>query len=256
MNANPLSPLVTTVIILTSVLLPVVLWAGIDYLAKLQFDRRVARRVSIGTAVALFGWLFIALLLAIDSFFAITGDGLPPVALAGGWLVFLLAAVFGIPQFRQLVRAVPIEWLAAVQTTRVIGYSFIIARDQGLIPATFGTPAGWGDLLTGLLAPLVAYALVAKVSQARSLALAWNTFGLADLIVAASLGILTAPGAIQTVATDFVYNDAVQIGEFPLVLVPATLVPLVFVAHIISFYKLLSEPVPARRSSLLSGADA
>src|SRR5262249_30338754 len=58
----------------------------------------------------------------------------------------------------------------------------------------FAIPAGVGDLLTGLFAPLIAYWWVAGKPYARTAAIAWNMFGIADLVNAVVLGGLTGGG--------------------------------------------------------------
>jgi hypothetical protein len=55
-------------------------------------------------------------------------------------------------------------------------------------------PAGIGDVATGLLAPFAAYAWYNAKPYARGAAIAWNVFGIADLINAVALGTLTDGG--------------------------------------------------------------
>jgi fatty acid desaturase len=91
----------------------------------------------------------------------------------------------------------------------------------------FAIPAGVGDVLTGLFAPLVAYWLVAGKPYARTAAIAWNLFGMADLVNAVALGALTGGGGGGIV--------------FPLVLIPAYAVPRAFLVHSYSLIGLLRK---------------
>lgn len=61
----------------------------------------------------------------------------------------------------------------------------------GQLPGLFALPAGIGDVATGLLALLVAYAWYSGKPYARGAAIAWNLFGMADLVDAVVLGTLT-----------------------------------------------------------------
>ncbi|HEV3395466.1 MAG TPA: hypothetical protein VG100_04940, partial [Xanthobacteraceae bacterium] len=96
-------------------------------------------------------------------------------------------------------------------------------------------PAGVGDVLTGLLAPLVAYWWFAGKPYARTAAIAWNLFGMADLINAVAIGALTGGGGGGIV--------------FPIVLIPVYGVPRAFLVHSYSLIGLLRrasrQPTPA-----------
>jgi hypothetical protein len=81
----------------------------------------------------------------------------------------------------------------------------------------FAIPAGVGDVLTGIFAPLVAYWWFAGKPYARTAAIAWNLFGMADLVTAFTLGSLTGGGGGGIV--------------FPIVLIPIYAVPRAFLIH-------------------------
>jgi len=93
---------------------------------------------------------------------------------------------------RTLNAAMPPWWLIAVQTYRVAGAMFIWPfMTAGELPAGFALPAGIGDFLTGLAAPFVAAAVATNRPGARAWAVAWNWFGLIDLIAAPTAAVLT-----------------------------------------------------------------
>jgi hypothetical protein len=74
-----------------------------------------------------------------------------------------------------------------------------------VIPAGFAIPAAVGDFLTGLAAPWVASRVAQRRPGALTLAIAWNLFGIADLIVAPLSAVL---------------SQAPVLTLYPLVLVP------------------------------------
>jgi hypothetical protein len=61
----------------------------------------------------------------------------------------------------------------------------------GILPAGFALPAGIGDALTGLAAPFVAAAIAQRRPGAHRWAVAWNWFGIIDLIVAPVAAVLS-----------------------------------------------------------------
>ena len=108
--------------------------------------------------------------------------------LAVGYVVLLS------PTFRAVIAGIPQHWLIGIQTFRILGGVFLIRYFNGELPALFAVPAGVGDVLTGVLAPLVAYWWFVGKPYARSAAIAWNLFGMADLMNAVALGALTGVG--------------------------------------------------------------
>jgi hypothetical protein len=115
---------------------------------------------------------------------------------------------------------------------------------EGQLPGVFAIPAGVGDVLTGVLAPLVAYWWFVGKPYARRAAIAWNLFGMADLINAVAIGALTGGGGGGIV--------------FPLLLIPMYGVPRAFLIHSYSLIGLLRgtsrQPAPAQ--SLHYGVEA
>jgi len=171
-----------------------------------------------GSGFAALPWLGIALALAL-----------------GGWL---LAA--RIPALAQALTApgTPAR-LALPQTLRVIGGVFVAAWLLGELPAVFALPAGLGDIAVGIAAPFVARRLARGGSRAAGL---WfNGLGLLDLVVAVTLGTLSRPGPQQILAVD-APGEALTL--LPLVLIPATAVPLAAALHIMSIRRLRAEAGP------------
>jgi hypothetical protein len=103
------------------------------------------------------------------------------------------------------------------------------------LPGLFAWPAGLGDVLVGVLAPVVALAYARAPHVNADLVSLWNIFGLVDLVVAVSTGVLTSPSPVQLFAFDQP-NELITI--FPLVLIPVFLVPVSVLLHLISLSKL------------------
>jgi len=82
---------------------------------------------------------------------------------------------------------------------------------------------------------------------ARRAVLFWNSFGLADLVTAVTLGALSAPGPSR------VFFDAPGSGlmtSVPWILIPCFLVPSLSFVHLVVFYQTLRMPAADGRNAL------
>ena len=191
------------------------------------------QRWAIGSAMILTAWLVGIMLLAASGFFRPDAQRIPAallMTLAAGYLLFLS------PTFREIIAGIPQHWLIGIQTFRVLGGVFLVRYFQGELPGLFAIPAGVGDVLTGLFAPVVAYWWFAGKPYARGATIAWNLFGMADLVNAVAIGWLTGGGGGGIV--------------FPIVLIPIYAVPRAFLVHSYSLIGLL------RKSSRHSATEA
>ena len=194
------------------------------------------RRTMQTAALVLAGWLAATGTLAWLGAYRGTADGIPTIPLA-----ILLPIVAGVLLYRQsqavadAVAAVPQQWLVGIQLYRVLGAVFVVLFAAGQLPGLFALPAGLGDLAVGLLAPVVALAWARAPGGRTGAVRAWNIFGIADLVVALGAGFATSPSPIQVAALE---APNLLITAFPLVLIPAFLVPLSILLHLASLAKL------------------
>jgi hypothetical protein len=127
------------------------------------------------------------------------------------------------------IDAAPASWLIGLQVYRVLGANFLFLWAYGgAIPGVFALPAGLGDVLTGLLALPTALYLASGAPHGRTMAIAWNCLGIADLISAVSLGAMTTPGPLQLMAFD---QPNLLTSTYPSVMTPAFVVPLSLMLH-------------------------
>ena len=127
-------------------------------------------RWAIGSAMVFIAWLVAALLLAANGVFRTDAPRIPLAlltTLAPGYLVLLS------PTFRAVMAGIPQHWLIGIQTFRILGGVFLVRYFQGELPGVFAIPAGVGDVLTGIFAPVVAYWWFAGKPYARTAAIAW-----------------------------------------------------------------------------------
>jgi hypothetical protein len=196
---------------------------------------RQAERTRPGAAPLVAGflslWFAAALLLGDSAHFPLPNEGLRQplsglVALVpfAGALLWVFRSQAG----RAINAATVPAALIAVQFYRVAGVFFLFPYlAYGALPAGFAWPAFAGDTVTGLAAPFVALALMRRRRGSVTLAVAWNVFGIVDLIVAPATA---------------VYFKAPILAMYPLSLVPLFVgPPLGILTHILSLRNLAAN---------------
>lgn len=178
------------------------------------------------------GWGGIIVTLATLGGFApgATGPVPGPVVAFGGLLALLFGGWFLLPRFRSALLSVPLPALVGLNTARLGGVFFLILAADGRLSAPFAPVAGWGDMLVAALAiPLAAMAAGGTDERPAWLGV-WNALGALDLVVAVSLGGLSAPGTPFRVFTEG--PGTLAMTALPWVMVPAMLVPPYLLIHL------------------------
>jgi hypothetical protein len=186
---------------------------------------------------ALAGWLALGVLLGALGAFATSYQRPVPVIAVG----IVLPIVVGVLLLRRstgltrLLDSIPASSLIGVQLYRVVGVVFIVGWAAGRIPAIFALPAGIGDIAVGLAAPFVAARVGNGSARSRRLAVWWNIGGIADLVLAVSLGAATSPTPVWPTLLG---HPNPLISRLPLVLIPVFAVPLSVLLHIVTLRRL------------------
>lgn len=155
--------------------------------------------------------------------YLIPGLALALVMWRAGWLQ---AAV-------QALSPSAIPWL---QTLRIGGgLTLFAAWASGLAPWGWAATAGTGDILVGLGAAGVALLLGTGLAWSRTAAQLWNVFGLVDMAHTLVRGLLSAPGPQQRI---FETPPNLVPAVFPFIYLPAFVVPLTILLHILSLQQL------------------
>ena len=185
---------------------------------------------TLRVGLVLTGWfLLVASLGGVGAFVAAPGTLPIPIAMGVG---APLVAFFGwlrfSQSFRDFVLSLDLCLVAGMQAWRWAGLGFLSLYAHNILPGMFALPAGLGDMAVGFAAPWMILSLVRRPDFAASAAFRrWNVLGMVDLVVAVSLGTLSAtlstgaPGEISTA----------PMATLPLLLIPAFLVPLFFMLH-------------------------
>jgi hypothetical protein len=212
------------------------------WLGAARMEASVQSRYTTAGAlsVALIAWLAIARYVGSANMYFATTEASVPTILFGLLIPLAVAAiaVWGSESIARLVSAIPLQWLVAAQVYRVAGVIFVVLWADGRLPWQFALPAGIGDVTTGIVAVVVALLLAQKTAGARGAAYIWCLFGIADLVVAVTMGAVTSPGRPHLLAFD---APNLLISSYPLVMVPTFAVPLALMLHGLVLWRLRRE---------------
>jgi hypothetical protein len=147
----------------------------------------------------------------------------------GGLLGLLFGGWFLVPQLRSALFSVPLPALVGLNVGRLGGLFFLLLYADGRLSAPFAPAAGVGDMVTGAVAIPLAAMLMLGFEMRRTWLRIWNAFGALDLVVAVSLGLLSAPGTPFRVFADGPSTQAMT--TLPWVFIPAMLVPIFLLVH-------------------------
>jgi len=225
-----------------------IIFANITITALILFGMTVALRLA-GTAssrrrqrvwpaaLLLCSWMMLDMFLASMGVFQARTDRKVPF-IAFGIGIPIIVGIWMIRRsegFQEVLRAVPHSWLVGIQAYRGLGSMFLVLCGMKLLPGAFALPAGFGDVVVGLTALLVAAIYAGGYRNRDVLVVLWNILGIADLIVAVASGFLSAPGPLQMLS--FAQPNYLA-GAYPLVMIPLYAVPLSVVLHAASLSKL------------------
>jgi hypothetical protein len=174
-------------------------------------------------AVLVVAWFSVALAAGAAGVFVSPPDA-PPTAIGVAAAVpplVVIGLLLTSVRFRDWVRSLDLRSLTLLQTWRVAGLAFLALFAVGELPARFALPAGLGDVLIGLTAPLVAVYVVGGGRWAKRTYVGWTVLGIADLLLAVSLGV-TSPDGMD------------PLSALPMSLIPTFGVPLTLALHVMS----------------------
>jgi hypothetical protein len=204
---------------------------------------RDATKLAAFAAAGVWLVIVVATAAAID-LWAIPGGPVPVNLLP---FIVLMALLFGawflMPKVRDALLSLPLPALVALNIGRVVGIFFVFLYAQGRLSAPFAQSAGWGDVITGLLAIPLVLSMRTRAGRATTPLALWNAFGTLDLIAAISLGIMSAPGTPLRVFTEG--PGTAVMAQLPWMMIPTMLVPLYLLVHLTIATKLRALHRPA-----------
>lgn len=186
--------------------------------------------IRLAIALALTVWFLLVVSLGAAGAFA-GRQGTPPIGIAvgvGAPLLLFFSWLRLSRSFRDFILSLDLRLIAGMQAWRWAGLGFLFLYAYKVLPGVFALPAGLGDMAIGVTAPWMILGLARQPDFAASAAFVrWNVLGILDLVVALSIGALSAtlasgvPGEVS----------AAPMATLPLVIVPAFLVPFFLMLH-------------------------
>jgi hypothetical protein len=167
--------------------------------------------------------------------------GRPPLVLLAFFVVPILGFVTAYatsPSFRAFTETIPMTLLVGSHLWRFVGIGFVIGWLVGRLPAGFGVPEGFGDIIAAVGA-LLLLPSVHRGTASRGWLLAWNAFGLLDLISAVTVGLLFSESRLGVLGTP-TSNTGLMV-TFPVSLIPTFFVPLFILVHLLIFRRIAPE---------------
>jgi hypothetical protein len=154
------------------------------------------------------------------------------------------AIVAATPAGRSALLALPTRLLIGLNMGRILAIMFLLLAGDGRLSGPFPFYAGWGDILTGVFAFAILLSGL-DVKQRPGLVMAWNLFGMADLVDAIVLGTMSQEGSLQI----FGLPGSTPMQHLPWSFIPTVLVPYFLFAHgVIAAQLLQSRRAPAYAS--------
>lgn len=195
-------------------------------------------------ALTLAAWFILSTILAGLGVYRSSADEVVP-AIAVALAVSLVATGMAMALLARLTTGLADAQLqsrlVAIQVWRIVGFAFLAVLALGGLPPLFALPAGVGDVIVGATAPLVAQNL-----HRQRLAVAWHLIGIADLVVAITLGVTTSQGRAQLFEVTPT-SDALL--AFPLAIIPTFLVPISLALHLVGLRAVVSGHLGAAQAS-------
>jgi hypothetical protein len=205
---------------------------------SIGFGSSVAVRIRIAAWLA--AWFVVVVILAATrALYYEHGLGAPGLGIAVALPIAILCLVVArVEPLREDFHRVPLWLLVGVHVVRLLGVSFIILYATDRLPAPFAPVAGWGDIFVGATALPVAWLVYRRSMNARVVLWIWNLIGMADLIAAVGLGVISSPGPQRLI---FAEPSSAILTTLPWLLIPGFLVPLLFAVHIGIFTRLVKD---------------
>ena len=188
--------------------------------------------------LVLLAWFGLILGLSLrGSFIPLAGETPVVLLLSGLATLSLFALAYRtLPAFRTYVLGLDMRLLIMLHSWRMLGLGFVMLYMVDQLPMSFAFLAGFGDALAAVGAIVLAYLLFTNRSGvSKKLISRWNTFGLVDFIIAVSIGVMTQTNGLLASNTGV---DSDLMTAFPFVIIPAFLVQVFTLTHIIIYLQL------------------
>jgi hypothetical protein len=180
------------------------------------------------------GWFVAACVGGLQGIFA-TGQPLALLPFILLPIAGFLLAYFLSPSLRAFADEISLTLLVGSHLWRFVGLGFVIGWLQGALPAGFGIPEGFGDIIAAL-GVLLLLPSIRRGTVSPGWLLAWNIWGLLDLLSAITVGILYSNSPLGVLSRGGLTTQPMTV--FPVSLIPTFFVPLFILLHVLTFKRI------------------
>jgi hypothetical protein len=191
--------------------------------AKLTLAAIAGLWIGLSAAAGSAGWIAVSEPFPVIGFFVFTP--LIAAAIAAAW-----------PAAREAMLNVPMPLLIGLNIGRVFAVLFLLLAVEGRLAGPFPFFAGWGDIITGVVALPLIWLANYEGSKINTTIAGWNLFGTADLVLAIALGVTSSEGSPLQIFHTAPGSAAMQYP--PWSFVPTVLVPFWLILHAIIWAQL------------------
>lgn len=196
------------------------------------------KKVLTGTIIALVAWAIITAALSVSGFLSDFSTFPPKLVIVV--IIPLIAILWAVSTktVKEVLKHTPSETLVLLQSFRIFVEILLwMLFLDNLAPIQMTFDGRNFDVLSGVTAPLIAF-LISRRRLSRMLLIAWNVVCLALLINIVTIAVLSMPTPARVFMND---PSNTIVAKFPVVWLPALLVPLAYGLHFLSLRKLFME---------------
>lgn len=191
------------------------------------------------TLFILITWLALQTLIGLSGFYTVTDTTPPRFLLLILPPLLCILGLFTTPKGRQYIDSLNAKTLTVLHTIRipvemVLFWLFV----NKSVPELMTFEGRNFDILSGLTAPVIFYLGFVKNQLNKNIILIWNVICLGLLINIVVNAILSAPLPFQKFAFD---QPNIAVLYFPFNWLPACIVPLVFLSHLVTIRQLTND---------------
>ncbi len=208
-------------------------------LVRSGWEKSRWQRIFITTFICIVAWLAVQAVLSARNFFSDFSAIPPRLVLVPITGIFIILLVAFSKWFTELLKVIPPHWLVYFQSFRIaVELLLWLACIRGIVPQQMTFEGYNFDVLSGILALPVGWALAKQKSYAKSLAIVYNVAGLLLLFNIVTIAVLSMPTPFR----QFMNEPANTIvAYFPFIYLPGVLVVLAFAFHIFSLRQLIMK---------------
>jgi hypothetical protein len=216
---------------------------GLTTLLTVYLFYKASRNSKIVLSISI-AWLLLQGVVASTGFYTIT-DTIPPrfmlLVLPPLAFIFFLFLTKGGKRF---IDSLDVKTLTLLHIVRIpVEFVLLLLFIQKTIPQIMTFEGRNFDIFSGITALFIYYFGFVRKTLNKNLIIAWNFICLALLVNIVTTAILSAPFTFQKIAFD---QPNVAVFYFPFVWLPAFIVPVVLLSHLVSIRQLLTKTKPSR----------